>query len=164
LVYGWARRAGLQPDDAADVAQEVFRAVATHLIDFRRDRISDTFRGWLWTVTRNKIRDYCRQQSKRPEAVGGTDAHQRLLQVPDDVATFPGDSAQPLCSLLLTRALDLIRSEFEDRSWQAFWEVVVNGRPSADVATDLGISVNAVYVARSRILRRLREELNDLPA
>jgi RNA polymerase sigma-70 factor (ECF subfamily) len=164
LAYGWARRAGLQPEDAADVTQEVFRAVAAHLTGFRRAQIGDTFRGWLWTVTRNKVRDHCRRKAKRPEAVGGTDAHLRLLQLPDTAATFFEDSAKSLSSSLLTRALDLIRSEFEDRSWQAFWEVVVNGRSSADVAAGLGISVNAVYVARSRILRRLREERDDVPS
>ena len=80
LVYSWSRRAGLQAEDAADVVQDVFRAVVIHLSGFRRERSGDSFRGWLWTITQNKIRDLRRRQAGRPEAVGGTDAHHdRLL-------------------------------------------------------------------------------------
>jgi len=161
LVYGWARRCGLRSEDAADVVQEVFRAVVMHLSGFRRERVGDSFRGWLWTITQNKVRDFRRRHDGRPEAVGGTEAQLRLLQFPDAPVGSSGDSTRGMTRPLLTRALELIRSEFEEGSWRAFWEVVVNSRSPADVAADLGISVNAVYVARSRILRRLRDELND---
>ena len=78
-----ACRAGLQESDAADICQDVFRAVAGNLERFRYDRPSDTFRGWLWTITRNKIRDFCRAQANRPGAMGGTVAQQRMHEVPD---------------------------------------------------------------------------------
>jgi RNA polymerase sigma-70 factor (ECF subfamily) len=161
LVYQWACRAGLQSADASDVVQEVFRSVATHLGRFRRERPGDSFRGWLWTITQNKIRDLRRRRGRRPQAVGGTDAQQFLMLVPD--APTGGSEHTPNGDARLTSALGLIRSEFEERSWQAFWGVVVEGRFAADVAVALGMSVNAVYVARSRILRRLRDELGESP-
>jgi RNA polymerase sigma-70 factor (ECF subfamily) len=158
LVYGWARRAGLRGEDAADVTQEVFRAVAARAPHLRHDRPGDTFRGWLWTVTRNKIRDFFRGRAGDPSAVGGTDAQNLLLLVAeDDDGSTSGPP--PGSEGVLRRAVELVRAEFEDRSWQAFWGVTVDGRPAADVARDLGITPNAVYVARSRILRRLRELL-----
>src|SRR5581483_5856393 len=82
LVYHWCKRGGLSAEDGADVFQDVFRAVAEHLADFRRDRPGDTFRGWLRTITRNKIRDHYRRVAGQPRAAGGTDAQLRLSDVP----------------------------------------------------------------------------------
>jgi RNA polymerase sigma-70 factor (ECF subfamily) len=162
LVYGWARRAGLKAEDAADVVQEVFLAVVTHLPTFHHGGAGDTFRGWLWTITQNKVRDLARRRADRAVAAGGTDALERLLALPN-LPGSEGSASVPQQGSLLARALELIRSEFEERTWQAFWSVVVEERLPADVATALQISVNAVYIARSRILRRLRDELSDLP-
>src|SRR5437879_4069636 len=82
LVYHWCWRGNLGPEDAADVFQDVFRAVAEHLVDFRRDRPGDTFRGWLRTITRNKIRDHFRRLDGEARAAGGTDAQLRLHDLP----------------------------------------------------------------------------------
>jgi len=163
LVYSWARRAGLKPEDAADVVQEVFRAVVTHIMGFRRDRPGDSFRGWLWTITQNKLRDYWRREGAQPEAAGGTDAQQRLLQVPASADSLSAESVGSAEATAFRLAVETIRPQFAERSWQAFWRVVVEGQCPADVAADLSMSVNAVYVARSRILSRLRQELGDLP-
>jgi len=163
LVYHWACQAGLQAADAADVVQEVFRSVVIHLPGFRRERPGDSFRGWLWTVTENKIRDLRRRRCHQVEAVGGSDAQHFLMQVPEVLASDSGDAVGDPVDPQLTRALELIRSEFEERTWRAFWGVVVEGRLAADVAAALGMSANAVYVARSRILRRLRDELGEPP-
>ncbi len=159
LVYGWARRAGLRAEDAADVVQEVFRSVVKHLDHFHREQPGDSFRGWLWTITQNKVRDL-RRRGAGPVAVGGTDAQQLLLQVPEPPLSGSGDEAAR-GETLLTRALGRIRSQFEEHSWRAFWAVVVEGQSPSDVANALGISVNAVYIARSRILRCLRDELGE---
>ncbi len=158
LIYGWARRAGLHNEDAADVTQEVFRAVAAGAPQLQHGRPGDTFRGWLWTVTRNKLRDFWRGRADRPLALGGTDAQELLLHVAEN-----NSGSQPALSAeangLLRRAVELVRAEFEQRSWDAFWQVTIEGRAAADVARDLGMTANAVYVARSRILRRLRDLL-----
>ena len=87
LVYDWCRQSGLHGEDAADIGQEVFGSVAAKVAEFRRDRPGDSFRGWLWTITRNKIRDPFRQQQGRAQAQGGTDAQQRLAQIADQPST-----------------------------------------------------------------------------
>jgi RNA polymerase sigma-70 factor (ECF subfamily) len=159
LIYGWARRAGLRGEDAADITQEVFRAVAANAAHIQHGRPGDTFRGWLWTVTRNKIRDFWRGRADRPVAAGGTEAQELLLLVAqndsDSLGGLPVESHG-----LLRRAVELVRIEFEQRSWDAFWRVTVEGRAASDVAQELGMTANAVYVARSRILHRLRELLS----
>ena len=160
LVEHWARQAGLQEADAADVRQEVLLAVARTIGDFRRDRPGDTFRGWLRVITRNKLRDHWRHGRGGAET-GGSDALRQLQQVPAEGDADSADDAEEV-GLVYRRALDLIRTDFEERSWQAFWRVVVEGRRPADVADELGTSVNAVYLAKGRVLARLREEFAGL--
>jgi RNA polymerase sigma-70 factor (ECF subfamily) len=162
LVYQWCRRQHLRPEDRADVFQEVFRAVATHLQTFRMDRPGDTFRGWLLTITHNKIRDHFRRRQQQVQAVGGSDPLWQLAHVADPVAGQEEASDAVEQSAFFRRALQLIWDEFEDRTWEAFWRVVVDGQASADVAAALGISLNAVYKAKSRVLQRLRQELSGL--
>src|SRR5262245_58649895 len=83
LVYSWTRRMNLQSSDAADVVQEVFLAVSLHVTQFHRNRPNDSFRGWLWTITRNKVRDHFRRQGKQLSAEGGSEANSRVLELPD---------------------------------------------------------------------------------
>ena len=83
LIYRWCRASSLQPNDAGDVVQDVFRSVLTGVESFRKDQAGDSFRGWLWTITRNKIRDHIRRRAGHPEATGGTDAQQQFQQVPE---------------------------------------------------------------------------------
>lgn len=160
LVYSWARRASLQAEDAADVVQEVFCAVHKHLTDYEHHSHQGSFRAWLWTITRNKINDHWRRLARQPQGAGGTDAQRYLKQMPDIDLQSPDEPPSPKGSIL-RRALELIHSEFEERSWNAFWRVTVAGQSAAAVAADLGMSTNAVYVARSRVLARLRQELTD---
>jgi RNA polymerase sigma-70 factor (ECF subfamily) len=163
LVYHWCRRAGLNADDSADIFQEVFKSLSGSIAAFRQDREGDSFAAWLGTITKNKIRDHFRRQAKRPApAGGGTDFYDRLQNIPD-----PFEGEQPSISVaesdgIMHRALQLIKVEFEDRTWQAFWRTTVDQRLASDVAEDLGITVNAIYKAKGRVLRRLREELNCL--
>ena len=162
LVYQWCRRFGLQAADATDVGQEVFRTVALRIGQFRRDRPADTFRGWLWTITRSRIVDHWRRQQKEPQAPGGSTARMRLAQLPAAEPGEPPTSEPHPQNSLYHRGLQLIRSEFAERTWKAFWRVAVDGCPPAEVANEMGLSVNSVYLAKSRVLRRLREELGDL--
>ena len=163
LVYTWCRQHGLPSEDASDVLQEVFRAVHRTVGKFRRERKGDTFRGWLWTITRNKVRDHFRAVANRANAVGGTDAHMRFAELPEEEPpTDPSIAAGDGQSSPFYGALELVRAEFEDRTWQAFWKVTVEDKTTADVAETLGMSVNAVRLAKSRVLRRLRTELEGL--
>ena len=97
LIYGWCRQCGLQAEDLADIGQEVFAAVASNKEGFRRDVPGASFRGWLWTITRNKVRDYFRRQKGKAQAQGGTAFQQRLAQVPEDEpeSTATGARARP---------------------------------------------------------------------
>jgi RNA polymerase sigma-70 factor (ECF subfamily) len=165
VVYHWCRGAGLAPADAADVMQEVFRSVATGLPQFRRDRPGDSFRGWLTTITQNRIRDFFRRQAHRPEARGGTTFQVLVQNLPDEAADGISDFGQATdCERrgVLRRSLDLVQAEFEPTTWKAFWRTTVDDSPPADVAAELEMSLNAVYKAKSRVLRRLREELDGL--
>jgi len=158
LVYRWARVAGLQDGDAADVVQEVFRTVAQSITSYDASRGS--FRPWLWGVTRNKLREHFRRLASSPQAIGGTDAHVLLEQLPEyepsAVETSHGCDPE---TELMHRALANIRHEFEDSTWQAFWRATVSGEATDDIAAALGISRQAVRQAKYRVLRRLRQEL-----
>jgi RNA polymerase sigma-70 factor (ECF subfamily) len=163
LVYRWCRRWGLRDQEIGDVLQEVFQAVATHIASFRKERAGDTFRGWLRTIARNKVNDLFRRQLSEPDGGGGTGTQAWFAAVPECPPSDGGSSAEDRPDqLLLGRVLDLIRNEFEDRTWQAFWRTAVDGRSPAEVAGELQMSAGAVRVAKSRVLRRLRQELGDL--
>jgi RNA polymerase sigma-70 factor (ECF subfamily) len=164
LVLRWCRRGGVPDGDVPDVAQEVLRAVARALAAFRRDRPGDSFRAWLRTITRNKARDYHRRRRREgPAGEGGSDAQERLHQLPQEESSAPAeaDEAEER-RLLLRRAVELIQAEVDETTWLAFWGVEIEGRPAAEVAVGLGRSVNAVYLAKGRVRKRLREEFADL--
>ena len=160
LVYRWTRRAGLQHADIVDVVQEVFRAVADSIERYDRGR-GTGFRGWLWGIARNKLRDHQRRKLVQPTAVGGTDAMRRFAHVADALLQSD-DEPEPELSdrLLVHRALDLIRSEVEPQTWQAFWRLAVEGHPVTEISRDLHMTDKAVRQAKYRVMRRLRSELD----
>jgi RNA polymerase sigma-70 factor (ECF subfamily) len=162
LVWHWCRKLELPRQDAADVFQEVFRSVAAHVAEFRRDRPGDTFRGWLRTITRNKVHDYFRLQKRQPRAPGGSEAKAWWDQVPEPESRESDADADERYDLLFHRALALIKAEFQERTWLAFWRVVVEGQAPQAVAQDLNMSPGSVRVAKCRVLHRLRLELGDL--
>jgi RNA polymerase sigma factor (sigma-70 family) len=164
LVYGFVRQRGLQDADAADLTQEVFLAVARAAGQWRYDPRQGSFRGWLFGVTRNKIGKHL--QRRRAHQVGGGDSatHRRLAEEPS-----PGPDAEDLWEQefqqqLFRVAADQIRHRFSPTTWSAFWRTAVDGASGAEVAAELGLSVGAVYVARSRVLARLTEQIRQLQA
>jgi RNA polymerase sigma-70 factor (ECF subfamily) len=163
LVHHWCRRWELQDQDRADILQEVFHAVVVHIGDFRKETERDTFRGWLRRITQNKVHDHFRRLGREPGAPGGTDAQRRLTQVSAPQPREADSSEDQVAEHgLFLRALDLIRNEFEERTWQAFWRTTIEDRSPNIVAEELSMSPGAVRVAKSRVLHRLREELGDL--
>ena len=160
-VHRWCVAQRLQAEDADDVVQEVFRTVHGRIGDFRRDRPGDTFRGWLWTITQYKIRAFYSRRVRREAARGGTDAYQWLASVPEEKPASDSFDLSTRSSTLCHRALELIQTEFEQTTWKAFWMVVVDGQSPAEVAKDLECTRNAVYIAKARVLRRLRDTLGD---
>jgi RNA polymerase sigma-70 factor (ECF subfamily) len=163
LIYQWSRHCSLQAEDAADIVQEVLAAVASGIAEFHRDRAGDSFRGWLWTITRNKIRDHARRQRGAPQAQGGTDALVQMAQIAAD-AEEPSNSTLGgiYQGSLPRRAVELVRAAVEPRTWDAFWLVTAENRDPAAVAQELGLSLKAVYDAAYRVRRKLREELQGL--
>jgi len=165
LVYGWCQGSRLQTADTADVLQEVFLAVARNIVKFRHGGLGQTFRGWLRTITRNKINDLYRRRGIEPDGEGGTEAGRRLAQWPEVLSASSADDAEPGEDAeepaLFQAALARIRGEFASRTWQAFWRTAVDGRTAAEAAGELGMTAGAVRVAKSRVLQRLREELGD---
>jgi RNA polymerase sigma-70 factor (ECF subfamily) len=154
IAYEWACRLGLQESDAADLVQEVFAVLVQKLPEFSYDP-ARSFRGWLRTLLVNKWRERCRGRAA-PRPLGDA--------LPDPAAPDPVDALAEaeFQKHLAVRALQLMQAEFRPATWKACWEHVVCGRPAQEVAAELGITVNAVYLATSRVLRRLRQELEGL--
>lgn len=154
LLLGWCQRLGLSDADAADFTQEVFVRLLEHLPTFRYDP-DKSFRAWLKTVLMNLWRKRGRAAARGPVVAGD----------PDQIAdTDPGrflDEAEHR-EYLVRRALEVAETDFEPATWRACWEFVARDRPAAEVAAELGLSVNAVYLAKSRVLRHLRSELAGL--
>lgn len=162
LVRYWAGRAGAAAGDAEDVAQEVFAALASGAARYTGGG-GGTFRGWLRGVTRFKAIDHLRAAGRHPAGAGGSSALERIEAAPDP-AGGPDDDPPEAVSALYRRALDLIRSEFEDRTWEMFARAAVDGHPVDLIARDMGATEAAVRKAKSRVLRRLKEEVGDLLA
>ena len=174
-VYGpvvryWIRRAGVSGADLADVFQEVFLAVSRNMAGFERETGVAKFRAWLKTITLSKVQDHFRRQGKHPQASGGSTAQLRLGEI---------EAAQPLAgdedgdeslahsedAFLAQRTLQIVKKEFSEQSWKAFYLTAIDGLTSQEAAAELGITPFAVRKAKSRVLQRLKESLGgNLPA
>jgi RNA polymerase sigma-70 factor (ECF subfamily) len=191
LVCHWCARWQVTGADADDVVQDVFVAVAAGIEKFQRPRpavgaplepseprptgsvashapsavtgreATGSFRAWLGAITRNKLRDFYERRQRQPAAQGGSDVHRLLQEIPDATLSDDAEDAAQL-SDVYHRALELIRGDFEDHTWQAFWRTAVDNHTPAEVAPALGMSKVAVRQAKARVLRRLKEEVGDL--
>jgi RNA polymerase sigma-70 factor, ECF subfamily len=162
LLY-WCRRWGVRGEEADDVVQEVFQAAFLCLKDFRRDRQGDSFRGWLRGIARHKVLTLLRRRGDR--GPGGTDFYRQSLLVPDPggPATPDGDEVEERLDVesAYRDVLGLVRAEFEERTWQAFWRTAVEGQTPTVIAEDLGVTPAAIRQAKSRVLRRFKELLGE---
>lgn len=156
MVYGWIRRCGVQSADAADVMQETFIAVLRAIGRFDADRSGSTFRGWLWTIAKNKMRDRQRLDTRDAAvAIGGMDwdAVERVHPPSEIVDDQRGIQMQ---------MLEVLRGSIEPKTWTMFYRVIVEGHDAADVAEDMHVSRWTVYKARARVLSRLRQEMKGM--
>jgi RNA polymerase sigma-70 factor (ECF subfamily) len=156
LLFYWARRCGLQADDAADLTQDVFVTLFQKLPEFAYDQ-HKSFRSWLRQVTLNHWRDRQRRAATRP--LPGDADRLDALEAPHEIAALDEDEYQ---QHLMSQALRIMRADFQPVTWQAFWEHGVLGRQAAEVAAETGLSLAAVYGAKFRVLSRLRQELQGL--
>ncbi|XZE18174.1 RNA polymerase sigma factor [Pirellulaceae bacterium SH449] len=155
LLLHWIKRLGIETHQRFDVYQNIFLVLFDRSSWLAHDR-PKSFRNWLRTVTFNKCRDHIRKLSRATEARTG---ELQELEIDDPAAIL---SDQEYRAFVARQALQLMRDSFAETTWRACWESVVSERSAADIATELGITVNAVYLARGRVLKRLREELSGL--
>jgi RNA polymerase sigma-70 factor (ECF subfamily) len=162
LVYDLACRQGLQDADARDLCQEVFRAVAGAIDRWDPDPSRGTFRGWLNRIARNLLVNFLTRRRHEPRGSGSTSVQELLDAQPDDDPTASALFETEYRRRVFRWAADEVRGEFAPATWEAFWQTAVAGRAPRDVAAGLGLSVGAVYVARSRVLARLRQRIEQL--
>ena len=161
VVYGFARKRGLQDADAADLMQDVMRSVSTAIGRLEYDRKQGTFRGWLFTITRNKVFNFLSARKIRPLATGDTGTQRMLSSHPDGeegLDAWETEYQRRLAAL----AMERVKVEFQENTWRAFWLTSVDGVAVADVARQIGLSAGAIYVAKSRVLARLRDEVESI--
>jgi RNA polymerase sigma-70 factor (ECF subfamily) len=162
LIDNWCRRLGVIEVARADVGQEVFLAVHRWIGNFDPNHPHATFRGWLWTITRNAVLQWRRRNG--PLAIGGSTAQAQLVEVcePSDANDSESEVTDSHdTATLISRALDQIRPQVAEQTWEAFWNTAVLGQAAPDVAVELGMTPMAVRQAKSRVLRRLRQQLGD---
>jgi RNA polymerase sigma factor (sigma-70 family) len=161
VVYGFARKRGLQDADAADLMQDVMRSVSTAIGRLDYDRNQGTFRGWLFTITRNKVFNFLSARRIRPQGSGDSTTNRMLDSHPDEHEgsdTWEVEYQRRLASI----AMERVKSEFQENTWRAFWLTAVEGTAVADVAKEVGLSAGAIFVAKSRVLARLKEEVETM--
>lgn len=156
-VRVWFFRRNWPESDVVDVVQEVFLAVKKSFPTFRRESPEDTLRGWIWGITKYKLHDYARGHYQEQPLYNESE-----IQSSPPLDELDENTVLSSTAHLVRRALELIRPEFNDQRWEAFWRVTVDVHSPADVAEDLKVSRNVVYKAKSDVLRRLRLELGDL--
>ncbi len=161
LLYRFARRQRLQDADAADLTQDVLMSVAGAIERFEYDRRVGTFRGWLFTVARNKIKNFVARSRRGPRATGQSDVQEMLANQPaadEDQASWDKEYE----SRLFDWAAERVRGLFAENTWRAFWMTAVEGKNPKDVARTVGVSVGAVYIAKSRVLAELKRQIQEI--
>ena len=156
LMFWGQQRLGLQKDEAEDLVQDVLIHLMAKLQEFEYQP-DKTFRGWLRMVCLNKGRDSLRKKGRHPDALESGEL--RNLDMEGDIGFL---TEQEYNAAIARQALNLMKEEFQETTWKACWLHVVDGLPANEISEQLGISGNAVYLAKARVLKRLREELNGL--
>jgi RNA polymerase sigma-70 factor (ECF subfamily) len=164
LVRWWCRGKGTRPEDTEDVVQEVFTNVLRTIGEFNKRPHRGAFRAWLKKITHYKLLEHWNQARNQAAAAGGSEAQEHLAAFPDPFGeSSSADEDASERGILVRGVLELVRAEFEPNTWEAAQRTAVGGQPAAEVAAALGMTVAAVYIAKSRVLKRLRQALDELP-
>jgi RNA polymerase sigma-70 factor (ECF subfamily) len=162
LIYAFVRKRGLQDADAADLTQVCLCQVAAHMGSLEYDARRGSFRGWLFTIVRNKLRDFCNHSQRQDQGSGDS----RMLQLLQAQAAPETEEAEQWENEyrrgLLAWAAQQVRPEVQETTWQAFWQTAVEGKPGKAVAEALGLTAAAVYLAKSRVMTRLRAVIREV--
>jgi RNA polymerase sigma-70 factor, ECF subfamily len=161
LIRGWLLRQGMPRQDCDDVVQDVLQVVVRKVSQFQRQR-AGSFRAWLRGITVNCLRDFRRSRRGHPMAIGNRDFAAMLEQLEDPQSGLSRQWDEEHDRHITNRLLELIRPSFEPTTWRAFERLAVDGASAPHVAAELGITTNAAFIAKSRVLRRLRQEAGDL--
>jgi RNA polymerase sigma-70 factor (ECF subfamily) len=162
LVYGFALEHGLQGADAADLTQDVMRAVAGAAARFRYDPQRGSFRGWLFTVVRNRLRNFFAAQKRRAQVAGGPGTEKILEALPARDEDAESRWEREYERRLFDWAAEQVRQDCEEKTWQAFWRTAIDGQSGQEAAEALGMSAAAVYLAKRRVMDRLKEYLRQV--
>jgi len=162
LIHGWLRRHAVPAADADDLTQEVMTVVVRELPQFRHNQQRGAFRNWLRTITVHRLRVLWRSRQARPLATGDSDFLKMLDELEDPHSDLSRLWDQQHDQHVARRLMELVQPQFEPATWRAFRRVVLDGVKAAVVAAELGMSVNAVLLAKSRVLSRLRQEVQGL--
>jgi RNA polymerase sigma-70 factor (ECF subfamily) len=160
VIFGWCLRRGLPADTAEDLTQDVLLKLFEQLPRYKHDPQRGQFRGWLKAVVNNALTDFWRKQRRRPDrGVGGTSFQERLGQVESpELAADLSRVIETHAEATAAEVLERVRAKVKDTTWQAFYQKMVEGRPVAEVAAELNLSVTSVYKASYRVKQMLLEE------
>ena len=156
LVYGFARRKGLQDADAADLAQDVMTSVAQQMRQWQYNPERGSFRGWLFTIARNRLMNWQASAARRMDGTGGDDNLKAVQTCPEslpDTDDWDAEYAQRVFQWAAT----VVRPQVSEQTWQAFELTAIDGLNGTEVAASLNMSTGAVYLARSRVMSRLKQ-------
>ena len=162
LINGWLRRHGVSAEDAEDLTQEVLKVVVREVSQFRHNGRAGAFRTWLRTITINRLRQSWRSRRARVQAIGSLDITAMLDQLEDPASDLSRLWNQEHDQHVLQRLLELIEPDFQPATWRAFRRQVIDGASAETVATELGLTVNAVLISKSRVLSHLRRNAQGL--
>lgn len=157
LIHRWLLQDPTLGDEAEDLVQEIMTVLIDELPSFERQRLG-SFRCWLRTVTVHRLSAYQRERKKHPRAVGGPLAESPLEQLADPHSELSRFWDEEHDAYVLRRLMELIEPQFEAATLAAFRRVVLDGAAPTQAAAELGLTLNAVLLAKSRVLSRLRRE------
>jgi RNA polymerase sigma-70 factor (ECF subfamily) len=162
LILGWLNRQGVPPCDLDDLSQDILLTVVKHLPTFQHSGNRGAFRSWLRTIVCSRTADYWRALDSRGRQAGGSSAAAALQQVEDPDSDLNRQWDEEHDHYVLDCLLDLVEEEFEPATLQAFRRLALDGAAGTAVADELGMSIAAVYGAKSRVLQRIRQEAAGL--
>jgi RNA polymerase sigma factor (sigma-70 family) len=162
IIYGFARKRGLQDADSADLMQEVLRSVSLAAKRLEYDPARGSFRGWLFTITRNKVFNFLESRSRRVLGSGDSRVQKRLEEHADSDGDMSAEWETNYQRSMASQAMERVKGEFQAATWDSFIQTAVEGRTPSQVASRVGLSVGAVYVAKSRVIARLRQEIERM--
>lgn len=162
LIIRFGRKNGLQDADANDLAQEVLSSLAKSIGKFDYDSKIGRFRSWLFKVSRNKMNTYLHKRSRQPRASGDTNVQRALANVADGNPDLEQAWEDEYEQHLFRWASDQVKGHFTESTWGAFWQTAVENKPAGEVAEALGMTTGAVYIAKSRVMAKLKEQIEQV--